>query len=389
MLKGRPFCDERDDILADQDLRAFSLRGKLRQVNGRVFIFHDPDDYVIPPQHSVNILAELSARGNPAAQKLLITRLVSHVTPKYRFRLREVVQAIQILSNLSEFMHSYGMVVGFAFTFYALFEGLDKRLIQFTAPKKRCAVIELCGRCVKSEAVPCGVRRIILVVLPAMLVLSTMPLAARLQSVSYHTVIFGTDYVYAWPMLYQLFEARYAPVLAMLLFSGAWAAMFLDRSQPVPDLARRLAAGGFGALGFGLMRFTFKMLFHHNLIWADYWEELTELLFVLAVGAVLIFFQLLKIKHQRSSVVWQSWQPYNKSCFRPITLCRQLSLVLPVRRFGDHDHWVLLLLAYTCYCLLALALACFSLLVLASDFRPVTLRPKLSFGLPFSGVWRP
>jgi hypothetical protein len=78
----------------------FSLSGKLNQVKSRVFIFHDPDDYIIPPEHSKFILAELQHREKPAIQELLVTSLISHVTPQYSFRLIEGIQAIRMLSNL-------------------------------------------------------------------------------------------------------------------------------------------------------------------------------------------------------------------------------------------------------------------------------------------------
>lgn len=194
-------------------------------------------------------------------------------------------------SHFSEFLHSYGMVVGFAFTFYALFEGLDGRLIKFSASNKKCAAAGLCVCCIKAQPVSCGARRIILLALPAMLVLSLLPLTARLQGVLYQADILGTLYDYEWPQLYQLSEARLAPVLAFLLFLSAWIAMFADRRQPVPDTARMLAAAGFGALAFGALRFTLKTMFASNMIWADYWEELTELIFILAVAAVLIQFR--------------------------------------------------------------------------------------------------
>lgn len=100
VFKDRPTHDINDNILAGEDLSAFTLRGKLDRVKGRVFIFHDPDDYFIPPEHSRYILAELQKRQQPAAQSLLITNLISHVTPKYRFRLSESLQAVRMLNNL-------------------------------------------------------------------------------------------------------------------------------------------------------------------------------------------------------------------------------------------------------------------------------------------------
>jgi len=122
------------------------------------------------------------------------------------------------------------------------------------------------------------------------MMISMLPMAARLQAIRYQTEIIGTVYTYEWPLLYQLTEARLAPMLALFLFAGAWVAMFLDRRLPVPDSARILASAGFGSLSFSTLRFTLKTMYFENLIWADFWEELTELLFALAVTAVLILF---------------------------------------------------------------------------------------------------
>ena len=100
LFKDRLPVDITENVFAGQDLSAFSLRGKLGQVKGKVFIFHDPDDYLIPPEHSRYILAELQQRGEPDAQGLLVTNLISHVTPQYGLHLVESIQAIRMLSNL-------------------------------------------------------------------------------------------------------------------------------------------------------------------------------------------------------------------------------------------------------------------------------------------------
>jgi hypothetical protein len=55
---------------------------------------------------------------------------------------------------------------------------------------------------------------------------------------------------------------------------------------------------------------------------------------------------------------------YKNKSFRPMTLRRQFSLVLPVRWSGDHSQ-----------------------LFGKTDFRPITLRPRLSLGLLLSAVW--
>jgi len=100
LFKDRSPYDITDNIFAGQNLSAFSLSGKLGGVKGRVFIIHDPDDYLISPDHSKYILTELQQREPPATQSLLITNLISHVTPQYGFRLAEGMQAIRMLSNL-------------------------------------------------------------------------------------------------------------------------------------------------------------------------------------------------------------------------------------------------------------------------------------------------
>ena len=194
-------------------------------------------------------------------------------------------------SDLSEYLHSFGMVIGFGFAFFALFEGLDSRLIKFSAPKKRCAAVDLCGQCIKSAPAPCGARRMILLFLPIFLALASLLLVTNLQRADYATEILGTPYRYSWPVLYQLYEARFTALLTMVLFGAALAAMWLDRSQPVPESARIFAAAGLGALSFGILRFGLKSLYFNNLVWADFYEEATELIFVLAILAILLLFQ--------------------------------------------------------------------------------------------------
>ena len=46
-------------------------------------------------------------------------------------------------SELWEYLHNYGMSVGFAFTAYALLEGLDRRVIKYSPAKERCVALSL------------------------------------------------------------------------------------------------------------------------------------------------------------------------------------------------------------------------------------------------------
>ena len=54
-------------------------------------------------------------------------------------------------SNLWEYFHNFGMAVGFSFVTYALLEGMDRRLIKYSAAKDRCAALSLCRACIKYD----------------------------------------------------------------------------------------------------------------------------------------------------------------------------------------------------------------------------------------------
>lgn len=100
LLASRPPYEISESLFAGQDLSPFSLAGKLGQVRGRVFLLHDPNDDMIPPEHSRCILAELEQRGPPAVQDLLVTNLISHVMPAYHFHPSEGIKVIRMLSHL-------------------------------------------------------------------------------------------------------------------------------------------------------------------------------------------------------------------------------------------------------------------------------------------------
>jgi uncharacterized membrane protein len=78
--------------------------------------------------------------------------------------------------------------------------------------------------------------------------------------------------------------------VALFFFAAAVLVMFLDRRATVPDLARVLTAAGLGSLAFGLLRFMLKTFFRDELVWADFWEELTELIFILSIAVMLLLF---------------------------------------------------------------------------------------------------
>ena len=205
-------------------------------------------------------------------------------------------------SILSEFLHNYGMVVSFAFIGYALQEGLDKYVIQYSHPTKRCSFIGLCNNCIKSQDVPCRVKQIFKFSLIILGSLAFIPLLAEVREISYYVDIIGTPYNFIRPRVHQLFEIRYSPLLALLMFLIAFLSMHFSKEKQIPELARISVFAGIGALGFGIFRLFFNSVFAKNLAWSASWEELTEFILMIAIAYLIwLFRKALKIFSAKES----------------------------------------------------------------------------------------
>lgn len=193
-------------------------------------------------------------------------------------------------SHLVEYLHSYGMAAGAAFGIFATFEGLDRRLFHYSAPREKCAALALCGPCVKYTDAACGFRRLFQLLIPLALVLACLPLAARPHAVSYDTQIFAVRYNYSHPLVCQIYEMWVCPLLSLGLLAAAWLVLVLKRDEPVA-WSKLYFSAGLGLLSFGLLRFFIFAPFRDDLVWFQLWEELTELLGILAALAVLWIFR--------------------------------------------------------------------------------------------------
>ncbi|MDA8115790.1 MAG: rhodanese-like domain-containing protein [Actinomycetota bacterium] len=182
-------------------------------------------------------------------------------------------------SRLWEYLHSYGMLVAFGLICYAFMEALDSRVIRFSAPGERCALLATCGQCYKHQQVRCTLYRVFLFVPPAAAVLALMLLTAKPGFRFVHGAVFGDDVLFGHPLVPQLFEVRLCPLLAIPLFIAAWGVLLLSREKGF-HCSKILLAMGLGPLAFGLMRFLIYWGYSANPLWADAWEELTEFLFV-------------------------------------------------------------------------------------------------------------
>ena len=193
-------------------------------------------------------------------------------------------------SHLLEYLHSLGMVLSFGFAAFALMEGFDRYGLRYSDAKKSCALAGFCRQCHKFEDVSCGLQSFFIFLGIAGAVVALLPLAAELQIVTYNTSIWGTTYTYKHPVVYQLAEVRYYPLLASALFIAASVTLWLKKDNRLHP-SKLLFAAATGVMGFSLFRFIVFQGFRTRLVWMDFWEEITELVYIAAVVAILWYFR--------------------------------------------------------------------------------------------------
>jgi rhodanese-related sulfurtransferase len=193
-------------------------------------------------------------------------------------------------SYFLEYLHSFGMLLSFGFATYAIFEGMDRRILMLSEPNRKCAALSLCKRCVKYENVPCGLKCTFFMIIPAMILIAFIPLCADWHCISYNTMIFGTFYNYTHSIIYQQFEHLYCPIIAMFFLTVSLLILLLKRNDPLP-MAKIFFAAGIGPLGFSLFRSIFAGIYSQNMLWFNFWEEVTELLFIAGVCFILWVFR--------------------------------------------------------------------------------------------------
>jgi len=193
-------------------------------------------------------------------------------------------------SSLAEYLHMFGMAIAFGFTVLAVAEFADERVIHFSAPGKSCSLLAACGKCYKNADIACSLRVIFTIIAPCLIFFCAMPLLVETRFALQRVVILGTPYTYSHPLIYQLFEIRYAPAVAALFFSAALLELLLRRERSF-QLAKFFFSGGAGFLAFGMFRLILLSLYRDNLAWFVIWEELTELLYVVMAGLFLLVFR--------------------------------------------------------------------------------------------------
>jgi len=147
----------------------------------------------------------------------------------------------------------------------------------------------LCGQCIKYADVPCGLHRVFLLLAPACIVLALMPLGADCSWPPTIPRRSERCINYSHPVVYQYFELLYCPAVAVAMLGVSLGILLLKRNDPLP--AAKLAfAAGVGPMGFALFRMLVTGPYGQNLVWRNFWEEATELLFIVGVCYVLWLF---------------------------------------------------------------------------------------------------
>lgn len=173
-------------------------------------------------------------------------------------------------SILSEYLHSYGMALAFGFTTFALLEGWEMRLGNRSNSK------------LAREA-----GAIIRFAIPMLAILTFIPLLAPLQTDAYTVSVLGFPYSYTRFNFYETYERRVLPIIALISFMIAYLFLFKKSEVPLPHIVKVFTCAGIGTLGFSFFRVALNAIFVDHLIWFEFWEEVTELMFVSAIGLVL------------------------------------------------------------------------------------------------------
>jgi hypothetical protein len=165
----------------------------------------------------------------------------------------------------------------------------DDRVLRYEDPAATCAMQRFCGHCWKREEVSCGLQRVFLALAPALAVTALIPLGATLAPVKLEITYFGTTMVDLISLPLQLVEFRVYPVLACVLLGIS--TLLLVGGKRTFAWAQPFFFGGVGFMGFSLMRFMLFRAYRERIVWADIWEEATELMAVLFVLFVLFVFR--------------------------------------------------------------------------------------------------
>jgi rhodanese-related sulfurtransferase len=208
------------------------------------------------------------------------------------FFVGEALCAIRVLGgplpDLLEMGHGLGMVAMGTCLSWGLAELVDRRVLGLSDASHTCIVGRFCQACWKREPVSCGVQRTMRFLLPVFVLLCLLPLSAEPRPMKINYLVVGTVVVDEVTPLIAIAQMRLYPILGLWFFVVAF--VWLRKPSAI-EKAKAPFFVGLGFLSFSLLRFFLQHAFGQAVVWANAWEELTELATVLGLMAILWIFR--------------------------------------------------------------------------------------------------
>lgn len=192
--------------------------------------------------------------------------------------------------SVLDLLHGAGMVGAAVLVPWALLRLADERVIRYADAQHSCTIQRFCGSCWKQHPVTCGLHQLFLYTLPALAILSLIPLTKALSPIHYIGPIFSNPYPYGAPIFNEVIELQAYALLGCCCFIAAW---FVLRGSD-PSKVRRAELPfflGIGFSSFSLFRFFLHEVFRPSVHGSDFWEEIMETLAVLSLALVLYIFR--------------------------------------------------------------------------------------------------
>lgn len=188
-----------------------------------------------------------------------------------------------------EILHGLGMVGLSAFLPWGMFTLLDQYILHFSEDKANCALLRLCGQCWKQNNVSCGLKQLFLFLAPALAVIALMPLTAPLKPSHFTMTVFDVETQFNFFIRVLQWELRLYPIMASLLMISSL--VLLRGGRKSIQTAQVPFFAGLGFMLYSLFRFF--LLYSYDCLphWANFWEEITELIMTIGLGIFFIIFR--------------------------------------------------------------------------------------------------
>jgi thiosulfate sulfurtransferase len=197
-----------------------------------------------------------------------------------------------VASNKSvglEFIHGLGMVGAFFLLFWGLVRFVDDRVLHYIEPDKTCAFQRHCRHCWKKEPVACGLHRLALWLLPALVFVALIPVTMPLRPFKIVMPVFLSDVVWLKDFWNLFVEFRLYPILGAVCFFMAF--LWLRKGQKALIKSQLPFFLALGFTSYSFFRFGLLLPFNENQAWADWWEESTEFIMIAMVVLLLVVFK--------------------------------------------------------------------------------------------------